>query len=136
MSHQHTSILSGEPWTTEDTERIFDLSSDYTYREIGKMLNRTEEAVKKRAHKYRNELRRRKFESMGSFYGYPECCINDFVKRFKEGDHASLLQLKVSEYTGFIPCPAHAKEIKNGTITLEGLITNRKCKHNFPNEGK
>jgi hypothetical protein len=74
-------------------------------------------------------------EPVGKAFGYPECCIKEFCeqppallksrvptrddyKRF-EASHID------GQYTGFIPCSRHAKEILAGIIALPSLIKNR-----------
>lgn len=71
----------------------------------------------------------------GKMYGYPDCCIKAFIKHtpsyLKRNDPTSdnRMQYEASfhkgEYSGFIPCPKHAKMILNGEISLESLIQNR-----------
>ena len=82
------------------------------------------------------------FIDMGLHYGYPTCCIEDFmvnamVVQFSSGARTTHTeeQNKVSKdtgYTGFVPCQKHAKEILRGEIKLEDLIVNRQCKTPFP----
>lgn len=71
----------------------------------------------------------------GKKLGYPDCCIQQFcdqppqLMRFT----GSLADMRMryeaakinGEYTGFIPCTNHAKQILNGEITLQSLIKNR-----------
>lgn len=71
----------------------------------------------------------------GRALGYPECCIKEFcdqppallkkskptkddIRRYKAG-------CLDGQFTGFIPCAFHAREITMGKITLESLISNR-----------
>jgi len=46
------------------------------------------------------------FYKTGKFYGYPDCCISDFINKIRTKE-----QIKASRYTGFMPCVKHAKEI-------------------------
>ena len=70
------------------------------------------------------------YHNKGQYYGYPKCCIDNFIKkRVKRGsinDHAS-------NGSGFIPCDNHATQIINKQIKLEDLILNRICEKHFPN---
>lgn len=78
----------------------------------------------------------------GNYYGYPECCIKEFVKY--PPSKMKFLNKKESEiryraghlhgnFTGFIPCLKHAKEILSGNITLVSLIkTTRETPIQFP----
>jgi len=66
---------------------------------------------------------------MGTYFGYPECCIEDFCTRDSE---PTPLQEQVHDGTGFIPCPSCCNKILSGETTLEGLISNRRCKIPFP----
>ncbi len=71
----------------------------------------------------------------GKHLGYPDCCIKAFcdqppellqrsqptkddMKRYRAGCISN-------EFTGFIPCINHAKEINAGKITLASLIKDR-----------
>jgi hypothetical protein len=67
----------------------------------------------------------------GEHYGYPSCCIEAFIDNPIEKTEA---QLSVNNSTGFIPCPEHAEMIWRKEITLESLITNRKCLTPFPKD--
>jgi hypothetical protein len=68
------------------------------------------------------------FYKLGKFYGYPDCCIYDFVNKIRTKE-----QIKASKYSGFIPCVKHAEEILAKKIKIEDLISNRVCKSEFPN---
>mgnify|MGYP000982494659 CR=1 FL=1 len=78
----------------------------------------------------------------GLNYGYPQCCIDEFVKyppsklkHFKPSN-SDRLRVKMSHvngtYTGFIPCHKHALMIKSGEVTLEGLVDLSKRKTIVP----
>lgn len=73
----------------------------------------------------------------GKFYGYPDCCIDDFVGRIiteEFSDGMTKEQDQVHQNLGFIPCHSCAVKIINGETTLEGLIKNRQCRNPFPVE--
>ena len=74
------------------------------------------------------------FDIQGIYFGYPQCCIDDFRKNVLSGIKMSTVNLK-DNGTGFIPCNAHKTQIENGEITLEHLISNRYCKQSFPDGG-
>lgn len=70
-------------------------------------------------------------QTAGEYFGYPQCCIDDFKSR----DTALTItpeQRKVHNFVGFIPCPACTERILKGEITQAELITNRKCLTPFP----
>lgn len=76
---------------------------------------------------------------MGLYFGYPSCCIQYFL-RYLNFNGSNTYQkyskkcIRASQGTGFIPCPAHAKEINKGIVKIEDCINNRRCeKTNFPN---
>jgi len=72
------------------------------------------------------------WKNKGKYYGYPDCCINDFVERnFDEGLSAE--QEKTYNH-GFIPCQKCAERILKGETTLELLITNRRHNNPYPND--
>lgn len=71
----------------------------------------------------------------GRELGYPECCIKAFCDQppallkgrlptqiEKDRYKAGCIN---GEFTGFIPCAEHAKEILIGKISLHSLIKNR-----------
>lgn len=73
---------------------------------------------------------------LGQALGYPDCCITAFCnqppeafqnKKLSPEDidrfNASFLN---GEFTGFIPCAQHARQILDGKITLASLIDNNK----------
>lgn len=71
----------------------------------------------------------------GKELGYPDCCIKEFclqppqVLKNRNPTPDDVLRYKSGcingEFTGFIPCIKHAKEIKAKKITLASLITYR-----------
>jgi len=71
----------------------------------------------------------------GKDLGYPDCCIKEFCdqppqllrtnKPTKEDRRRYKSGLIQGQFTGFIPCSFHAKEITMGKITLVSLIKNR-----------
>ena len=72
----------------------------------------------------------------GKDLGYPDCCIKEFcdqppewLKKQKSPSKIDLRRYKAGcingQFTGFIPCAFHAKEITMGRITLNSLINNR-----------
>ena len=81
----------------------------------------------------------------GKELGYPECCIKEFcdqppalLKRNKVPSKDDKRRYKAGcingNFTGFVPCAFHAKEITMGKITLQSLIQNRNKDFNpFPN---
>lgn len=80
------------------------------------------------------------FKIMGKFFGYPDCCIEFFVKRAKsimlaqnqaEFDKACNLDPSQDGYTqGFIPCVECAKKYPSGQEFQ--LIKNRICSVSYP----
>lgn len=80
----------------------------------------------------------------GNQYGYPQCCIDEFVSRppseLKKSyaTDADVLRFEVAHigkyYTGFIPCSMHAQQIKDKQIKLADLIdySNRTVELAFP----
>ena len=80
------------------------------------------------------------FIDMGQYFGYPTCCIESFLFNVATVQVTGGLhrlhnedQIKAADNTGFVPCAEHVKQIAEGKITLEELITDRKCPTPFPN---
>lgn len=72
-------------------------------------------------------------EIIGSYYGYPQCCIRNYVAL--TGNRKLSLtstQKEVGRQTGFIPCNGHAEDIKEGRVEASALIINRVCPYPFP----
>ena len=71
-------------------------------------------------------------ENSGIFFGYPKCCIDQFLHDCRTGikfiDRKN--RLKASK-NGFVPCEHHAELINRKTITIHSLINNRKCSEPF-----
>ena len=87
----------------------------------------------------------KQWRQSGEYYGYPECCIQDFLNRATALDYhyptdknasveISPEQDSVHKNYGFIPCHECAKKIIWESTTLEGLIKDRKCPNPFPIE--
>lgn len=77
---------------------------------------------------------------LGRELGYPECCIKEFcdqppaLLKERERNHQQpskddMRRYKAGfingEFTGFIPCCFHAKQITTGKISLSDLIVGR-----------
>lgn len=76
---------------------------------------------------------------MGKYFGYPDCCIKDFIDRSLKVLQAKVLedipphtkqQMDVSFGTGFVPCDACANKVTRETLST--LIVDRSCKYPFP----
>ncbi len=71
----------------------------------------------------------------GTYYGYPDCCIDDYNKRSKNKfrkliDKASCIE----KNTGFMPCLKCIKHLEKNDLPVESLITDkRRCPQDFPN---
>lgn len=74
------------------------------------------------------------FHTWGDYYGYPQCCIDEFVEDLKAGKSPGERNLD-GNYSGFIPCRAHTTQVLNKDIKLGDLIRNRTCDTEFPNDG-
>lgn len=80
----------------------------------------------------------------GKELGYPECCIKEFCdqppallhKRSPTKDDKRRYKAGCidGQFTGFVPCAFHAREITMGKIALVSLIKNRSSNFlPFPN---
>jgi hypothetical protein len=75
------------------------------------------------------------YYKVGSYYGYPKCCIDEFIfTRIKMKIQVPEKLIKISNGSGFIPCLRCYIKIKNKNAQLKSLIKNRKCKLNFPHD--
>ena len=79
-----------------------------------------------------------KFYQKGKFYGYPTCCIDNFMTNLmpvsRERNIKYKQNIKVSNHTGFIPCNEHTQQILDKKIVLADLIGSRICYTPFPND--
>ncbi len=74
---------------------------------------------------------------VGKHYGYPQCCIEWFIKERIEKHPMDMIPLtakqsQVHGNNGFIPCPTCAETVTKET--LHTLIKGRKCSTPFPEE--
>jgi hypothetical protein len=60
------------------------------------------------------------WKEKGHYYGYPPCCIQEFLEKSKEILRTEA-QKKVSG-TGFVPCHHHSVAILKGDVKIEELI--------------
>ena len=67
----------------------------------------------------------------GLFYGYPTCCIDDFINRTLAKEPPFVEQERAGAYSGFLPCPTHAKQVLEKKVALKDLIQLRKCETPF-----
>lgn len=73
----------------------------------------------------------------GIYYGYPICCIEDFLINRglpKKPKELTSNQKHVIDHKGFVPCDKCSILIKD-TKDLKSLIKNRICKEEYPNNG-
>ncbi len=70
---------------------------------------------------------------MGQYFGYPPCCIDDFIERMV----GTLAMLPVQRDTcenGFVPCVNCATMLQLGKRKARVLIRKRWCKFAFSND--
>ena len=68
----------------------------------------------------------------GLYYGYPKCCINDFVIRLHNNQQSEPIQELAGMYTGFSPCMKCSEKIILKKLSPHDIIENRSCKTEFP----
>lgn len=83
---------------------------------------------------------------LGLDLGYPQCCVNEFCaqppellkgKPTREDIQRHDAGFLNNQFTGFIPCAKHSREIIAREITLESLIKNRSNEFGqFPNHNR
>lgn len=66
------------------------------------------------------------WKKLGTYFGYPNCCI----KAFCEG--RTTHDIKITKGTGFVPCNQCMERIKNKEVKIEDLIINRTHSQKFP----
>lgn len=77
---------------------------------------------------------------IGKYYGYPDCCIDEFTEtQFfqKKRLHPDIYDDEIMQLKnvkgGFLPCVKHMKMIINDEVTIKDLIYNRICETEYPN---
>lgn len=75
----------------------------------------------------------------GAYYGYPKCCVDSFIDRWKACDLTGYEYNPLTPYQeavhhnhGFVPCDTHARSIFEGMETLESILLDRKHDKPFP----
>lgn len=81
-----------------------------------------ENLYQSRLRKATNDLR-----YLGNYFGYPDCCIEDFCKR-PDASTITEVQRAVHNGNGFIPCPSCAHKVLTGVTTIKKLIDPEKRK--------
>jgi hypothetical protein len=71
---------------------------------------------------------------MGLIYGYPKCCVNDYVIRMvnDQAPEAEEIQAYAGQYGGYVPCMKCTNKIIREKIPLEKIIKNRIYKKYYP----
>lgn len=69
-------------------------------------------------------------KEMGIYYGYPSCCIAQFINK-KKNTTENIFILR-GNTTGFMPCDNCNERILLGDICITDLIQNRQCPFPFP----
>ena len=78
--------------------------------------------------------RKKHWERLGKHYGYPDCCIDAFIKRSQYTIlpiPPNRIQSRVSKHYGFNPCSYCSWKVLSRQCTLEDLIQNRQCNELF-----
>ena len=74
--------------------------------------------------------------NFGQFYGYPICCIEEFIEqKHMVRDQSQLLKdlENAGIYnSGFVPCEYHLRMLIAGTVSIQQLIRDRICDIPFP----
>ncbi len=66
---------------------------------------------------------------LGMYYGYPSCCIEEFIMNNVYEKGCSLI---TAAYGGFVPCQKHTQMILNKKINIRDLIGKRSSQYEFP----
>src|SRR5277367_1518107 len=67
----------------------------------------------------------------GIYYGFPECCIRDYLGR-KVGAIISEERINLSAPSGFFPCEKHARILIETGQPINSIIINRQAEYEFP----
>ena len=65
------------------------------------------------------------FREQGAYYGYPSCCVDEFIER-----HANLVPHTEVQWAaakrGFVPCVRHAEQILKGGRIEDIILPTRR----------
>ena len=78
--------------------------------------------------------------SVGTFFGYPKCCIDWYINQqetYGKGSTENLTKyqweyLEENDVAAFMPCPQHARKIIRKGINPANILINRKASLQFP----
>jgi hypothetical protein len=81
------------------------------------------------------------WQSNGEYFGYPQCCIDFFIKRGVAILNRDFNNTKLSPEheslsikTGFVPCTSCAEKVINKEVKITDLIKDRQSINIFPND--
>jgi hypothetical protein len=75
------------------------------------------------------------YHELGKHFGYPKCCIADFIKNIPKRLDKVKIEKRAFHGTGFVPCPDCNKVVQQAgpEAYIEIIINrNRKCPDRFP----
>lgn len=75
-----------------------------------------------------------RFQTLGKYFGYPDCCIRQFLNDSINGTYNEPDRNIEGNYSGFVPCRKCKAKIEAGETTLAGLIKNRAHPQPFPQD--
>lgn len=78
------------------------------------------------------DFKSKQYAEQGLYYGYPICCIIDFINR--EYTLTPEQQYFANTGNGFIPCLNCSIKLLKNKVTIESLLSNRLCKQPFPKD--
>ncbi len=64
--------------------------------------------------------------SLGKYYGYPKCCIEEFCSDLLNYRYDNITSRNINT-EGFVPCRKHFVDIQLKLVNIEDLISNRVC---------
>jgi hypothetical protein len=120
---------TGEIWQTLEAVKPqdnMDNFEDISNAILSAIIQQIESEDRESEDRESDDARKEAWKMIGKYFGYPNCCIESFLKEKK----INKKQLKVSNGTGFIPCSECVKKITRETLGT--LINNRICPTAFP----
>ena len=71
---------------------------------------------------FRSQMDLRKTYEMGMSFGYPQCCVFEFVDDCNNGMAPAASRGLTGNQSGFVPCAFHSRLVDEGKMTLTDLI--------------
>jgi hypothetical protein len=97
-------------------------------------MKNQQQQLKQTANQPSTDLWAQKLHSLGTYFGYPSCCIDEFIAYALDSDNLNRPTRPRRQFhgTGYVPCAAC--DTKSRDALLETIAKNRKHSRPFPDD--